>query len=392
MTKPHVVICPYCGETQAASQRCRACGGLFEPLSRQATHNAMGPWFFRDPAKPFQPGCSYETLLRMIDRGQVTKYSILRGPTTKQYWTVAKHVAGVSHLLGYCHSCDASVDASDHGCHACGVPFGAYLDRNAMGLPELRPLPWEAQLEPGESEGMGAPGSLDSVQLAHAGSISRFAADEELLATPAGAPRIDRRGGVDETRFADDGGKEAESVFDEYTSSAVTRALRRKIDGQRRTSRLLTIMLIVGFVIVVGIGIGPLAATLRSSGSPAPDEQRSAESTAEDEAGSPDAPNLPTAPQEEAHPDPPIDAGSPTEAPASAFAAEYDEALQLISSAANADRPLADRIGDLERAQQILRGIDASAPADERPKGLEETITSIKRELERLRLERDFFG
>ena len=90
-TKTKVLICPYCGETQTTAERCRGCGGLFEPLSRQATHNAMGPWFVRDPGKPFHPGCNYETLIRMIDRGQVTKYSIVRGPTTKQFWTVAKH-------------------------------------------------------------------------------------------------------------------------------------------------------------------------------------------------------------------------------------------------------------------------------------------------------------
>ena len=147
MPKTQVVICPYCGETQSAADRCRSCGGLFEPLSRQATHNAMGPWYVRDPAKPFQPGCGYETLVQLIDRGQVMKYSIVRGPTTKQFWTVAKHVSGVAHLLGYCHNCDGSVDACDHGCHVCGVPFGAYLDRNYLGLPDMRPLPWEAEVD-----------------------------------------------------------------------------------------------------------------------------------------------------------------------------------------------------------------------------------------------------
>src|SRR5580765_972695 len=150
MTKTKVLICPYCGDTQSAGDRCRSCGGLFEPLSRQASHNAMGPWFIRDENRPFQPGCSYETLIRLIERGQVTKYAIIRSPTTKQFWTVAKRVPGIAHLLGYCHNCDASVDPGDHGCHACGVPFGAYLDRNYLGLPEVRPLPWEAPIEEDE--------------------------------------------------------------------------------------------------------------------------------------------------------------------------------------------------------------------------------------------------
>ena len=157
MNKPKVLICPYCGETQPSAERCRSCGGLFEPLSRQATHNAMGPWFVRDASRAFQPGCSYETLVKMVERGQINRYSILRGPTTKQFWTVARHVPGVAHLLGYCHNCDASVDPGDHGCHACGVAFGAYLDRNFMGLPEIRPLPWDADAE-AELRGSAATG------------------------------------------------------------------------------------------------------------------------------------------------------------------------------------------------------------------------------------------
>src|SRR5689334_11992361 len=101
MAKTKVVICPYCGDTQGAGDRCKQCGGLFEALSRQATHNAMGPWFVRDETRPFQPGASYETILRLVERKLINKLSIVRGPTTKQFWTVAKRVPGIAHLLGY---------------------------------------------------------------------------------------------------------------------------------------------------------------------------------------------------------------------------------------------------------------------------------------------------
>jgi hypothetical protein len=117
---------------------------MFEPLSRQATHNEMGPWYIRSELRPFQPGCSYETLVKLVERGQIDKHTIIRGPTTKQFWTIAKRVPGVAHLLGYCHNCDTAVNVGDHGCHVCGVPFGAYLDRNYLGLPDIKPLPWEA--------------------------------------------------------------------------------------------------------------------------------------------------------------------------------------------------------------------------------------------------------
>ena len=218
MTKTKVLICPYCGETQASAERCRGCGGLFEPLSRQATHNAMGPWFVRDPGKPFHPGCNYETLVRMIDRGQLTKYSIVRGPTTKQFWTVAKHVPGVSHLLGYCHNCDASVDAGDHGCHVCGVPFGAYLDHNHLGLPAPQPLPWEAQLDradcgPGDADiGLGRP--------VRAVGISGFATDDELFDSVTGQPWTQLRSPDAELDDATDA--TTASVFDDHTSPVTT--------------------------------------------------------------------------------------------------------------------------------------------------------------------------
>src|SRR5688572_8537034 len=180
MAKSKVIICPYCGDTQAAGERCRSCSGLFEPLSRQATHNAMGPWFMRDERRPFQPGCSYETLVKLIERGQITRYAIVRGPTTRQFWTVARRVPGIAHLLGYCHNCDASVDAQDHGCHACGVPFGAYLDRNFMGLPEIRPLPWEASQDEGVRDSDSTSRLVDFRRAAEPLGLSSFASDEEL--------------------------------------------------------------------------------------------------------------------------------------------------------------------------------------------------------------------
>ena len=182
MAKVKLLICPYCGQTQSEAERCRSCGGLLETLSRQATHNAMGPWFVRNPDRPHQPGCSYETLVRLVEREQITKHTIIRGPTTRQFWTIAKRVPGVAHVLGYCHNCAASVKPTDHGCHACGVPFGAYLDRNYLGLPEIRPLPWEAQLEETGAARFAGRSLQDNPpgHPGHAAGLSSFASDEEL--------------------------------------------------------------------------------------------------------------------------------------------------------------------------------------------------------------------
>jgi hypothetical protein len=235
MTRTKLVICPYCGEAQPIGERCRACGGFFEPLSRQATHNAMGPWFVRDPERPFRPGCSYETLVQMIERGQVTKYSIIRGPTTRQFWTVARHVPGVAHLLGYCHACDGPVDPEEHGCPHCGVPFGAYLDRNYLGLPEIETEAWQGEGGAGPS---GVPRGLSS-----------FAADEELLGSRAARVTGDGRRG----RGADgahrplsdrDAPREATST-EEWIGSPAVRSMQRRLAGQQRAIRLLIVLLII---------------------------------------------------------------------------------------------------------------------------------------------------
>lgn len=134
------VICPYCGHAQAESPRCESCRGLFEPLSRQATQNAMGPWFIRDEAQPFRPGCSYETLLRLIERGRVTAETTLRGPTTHQFWMRADHVPGLAHLMGRCHACGERVGRGDVCCEFCGVMFGVEAPRDLLGLLPVRDL------------------------------------------------------------------------------------------------------------------------------------------------------------------------------------------------------------------------------------------------------------
>jgi len=132
--KSKLVICPYCGHTQSNKDRCESCGGYFEPLSRMATQIAMGPWFVRDTSQPFRPGCSIEVIRKQIKSGKIKANTVLRGPTTRQFWTVARFAPGVAHLLGYCDACGAHVDPSDLRCHECGHSFLVHEDRNQLGL------------------------------------------------------------------------------------------------------------------------------------------------------------------------------------------------------------------------------------------------------------------
>lgn len=144
MSTPETTICPYCGHAARHGAECERCRGLFEPLSRQASQNAMGPWYIRDEGNPFRPGCSYATLKMLASRGRVGPETILRGPSTRQFWMAARSVPGIAHLLGSCHACKAGVPADETHCPHCRASFEVETDRQYLGLAEVRPLPGQA--------------------------------------------------------------------------------------------------------------------------------------------------------------------------------------------------------------------------------------------------------
>ena len=126
-------LCPYCGSVGDGADICQTCGGRFDALSRQATQVAMGPWFVRDPAKPFHPGCSYEVIQKQVRAGKITAETIIRGPTTRQFWDMAQRVPGVAHLVGFCHACQARTGGTGK-CVKCGAAFITPTQRNELGL------------------------------------------------------------------------------------------------------------------------------------------------------------------------------------------------------------------------------------------------------------------
>lgn len=144
------LICPFCGAVTPDTGRCTSCSARFDPLSRQATQNQMGPWTIREEQSPFRPGCTYETLLRLIDQGAVRLDSVIRGPTTRQFWTLARHTPSVAHHLGVCHNCQEEVDRESFMCPSCQASFSPERDRQHMGLGPSRALP-----------GQGIPGVMN---------------------------------------------------------------------------------------------------------------------------------------------------------------------------------------------------------------------------------------
>ncbi|MCC6284235.1 MAG: hypothetical protein IT439_02860 [Phycisphaerales bacterium] len=142
--KPRAVLCPYCGGVSRDLDRCTHCAGFFDPLSRQASQNHMGPWFIRDALHPYRPGCSYETIRELAARKRLQPGSILRGPGTNQFWCLAKRTPGVAHLLGMCHNCQAPARADEILCSRCGASFHSDADRQHLGLLATRLLPGQA--------------------------------------------------------------------------------------------------------------------------------------------------------------------------------------------------------------------------------------------------------
>lgn len=133
--------CPYCGHPTDDSQagRCASCNGLFEPLSRKATQLAMGPWYIRDENRPFMPGFSEAILRQQVASGRIKPSTIVRGPTTNQFWVYASSAPGLSRLLGRCHACSASVTQDAMTCGSCNADLSLPDEVDRLGLSYVEP-------------------------------------------------------------------------------------------------------------------------------------------------------------------------------------------------------------------------------------------------------------
>jgi hypothetical protein len=149
MSDESIILCPYCGLRQRFATGCTACGGRFDAWSLAATQNEMGAWFVRDSKRPHFVGCSHATIVAAIRAGEIGRDSIVRGPSTRQFWTVARRAAGLAHLFGRCHACQGPVLADKPECGACGADPLDWRDRNHLGLPAIESFaPPAAALDP----------------------------------------------------------------------------------------------------------------------------------------------------------------------------------------------------------------------------------------------------
>ncbi|MFM1822046.1 MAG: hypothetical protein RI967_312 [Planctomycetota bacterium] len=143
MTTARAILCPYCGDRHApdpAHPECRACGGRFDAWSIAATQNDMGAWYVRDARRPHFVGFRHAALVAAIRAGEIGRDAIVRGPTTRQLWTIARRAQGIAHLFGRCHACQAPVTEAEPACAACGATPDAPAERNYFGLPPFEPI------------------------------------------------------------------------------------------------------------------------------------------------------------------------------------------------------------------------------------------------------------
>ena len=119
------VVCPFCGSVNDRpahdydNTACPRCSMADTPATRQATRARLGPWFVRQNRNPAAPGMKFDTLMALVKRGQVTAQSVVRGPTTNQFWRFAAQVKGLSREFGLCYNCATPVDKAATICPQC---------------------------------------------------------------------------------------------------------------------------------------------------------------------------------------------------------------------------------------------------------------------------------
>lgn len=116
------------------------------PSTRRSTGERIGPWFVLQRKNPTAPGLRLSVLLTLARRGHVTPKSIVRGPTTGQFWRYAAQVKGLSRVFGLCWHCGASVSPDATTCPKCRsaqeIPDDPdqFLESHAA-LPVMREIP-----------------------------------------------------------------------------------------------------------------------------------------------------------------------------------------------------------------------------------------------------------
>jgi hypothetical protein len=128
--------CVYCGQViPRTSDRCPHCRTSFSLAVRKASREVLGPWYYLDPRNPSGRGVTFETLIKMIEKGRIRPDSIIRGPTTQQDWMYAAEVPRLAKYLGMCPHCFAEAKPEDTYCTHCQLNMNQRPAEARPGIP-----------------------------------------------------------------------------------------------------------------------------------------------------------------------------------------------------------------------------------------------------------------
>jgi len=204
---------------------CRVCSTLLDTNGLLLAEGAIGPWWVRKEELTFRPGITYDNLAELALSGKITLQTIVRGPTTRQLWKVARRVKGLSHLLGRCHNCGEHVSPDDRTCDGCNAQFLKFTDRNNMGIE------------------LGAPSKGET------GGMSSFLSDAEILDTQSTPLTLPPKPEVQQSPESVET-DEAEESVEESVGSPQFRSLQRRLEQGKRRVLALTISLIIALILI----------------------------------------------------------------------------------------------------------------------------------------------
>jgi hypothetical protein len=197
-------VCPFCGTQRDADVGpCMQCSLEDTPTTRSATRGKLGPWYVLQSRNPSAPGMNFATLMVLVQKGRVTARSVLRGPTTQQFWRHAAKVKGVSREFGLCWNCGGDVTRTARACPHCKrlqePPLNpdVLLENAELCGEELAEAMWADEV-PHSSQ---MPGTLHGAPrvAASAGSASAPAVSSTATAAASRSAPVERlasRGGV----------------------------------------------------------------------------------------------------------------------------------------------------------------------------------------------------
>lgn len=128
--------CVYCGRViPRDSRRCPHCRTSFSLAVRRASREVIGEWFYLDPQNPSGRGVTFETIVKMVEKGRIRRDSIVRGPTTHQDWMYAAETPRLAKYLGMCPHCFVEAKPEDTYCTSCQLNMNQKPPDARPGVP-----------------------------------------------------------------------------------------------------------------------------------------------------------------------------------------------------------------------------------------------------------------